>query len=161
MSDLSSPSARRVQEALRALDGDQRVIELKETARSAIEAAAAIGCPVERIAKSLVFRGRTSGKAILVIASGSRRVDEERVAEIVGERIRRASPEFVREATGFAIGGVPPLGHERPLETLVDETLMDLEAVWAAAGTPSAVFRITPAELVRLTRGRVAAVASR
>lgn len=140
---------------LRALGGDQVVVELEETARTASEAAAAIGCPIDRIAKSLVFRGRTSGRPILVIASGSRRIDEERVAEVVGEDIQRASPEFVREATGFAIGGVPPLGHERPIETLVDETLMGLEEVWTAAGTPRAVFRITPADLVQLARGRV------
>lgn len=161
MIEPASPSARRVQEALRALDGDQRVVELRETARSASEAATAIGCATEAIAKSVVFRGRTSGKPILVIVRGSRRVDEARVAKLVGEPIRRATPEFVRTVTGFAIGGVPPVGHDRPIETLVDEAMLELDEIWAAAGTPRAVFRIAPAELVRLTRGRVAEIASR
>ncbi|MBW3667353.1 MAG: ATP-binding cassette domain-containing protein [Actinobacteria bacterium] len=123
-------------------------MELEETARSASEAAAAIGCPVERIAKSLVFRGRTSGRPILVIASGSRRIDEERVAEVVGEDIRRASPEFVREATGFAIGGTPPFGHPNPVPLFVDRDLLAHDLVWAAAGTPRSVFPITPGDLV-------------
>jgi prolyl-tRNA editing enzyme YbaK/EbsC (Cys-tRNA(Pro) deacylase) len=96
---------------------------------------------------------------VLVVASGANRVDEAKVAEAIGETIARADADFVREATGFAIGGVPPIGHENPPIVLIDESLMGLAEIWAAAGTPNAVFRLTPSDLVELTHGRVAAIA--
>jgi len=95
---------------------------------------------------------------VLVVASGVNRVDEMKVAEAVGEKIARADADFVREATGFAIGGVPPIGHAKPPTVLIDQSLMALAEIWAAAGTPNAVFRLTPSELVALTGGRVASV---
>lgn len=153
------PSAQRVQDALRAAGFSNAVVELPDSARTAAEAAAAIGCEVAQIVKSLVFEARPSGRPVLVAASGSRRVDEAAVASIVGELIARASADFVRDQTGFAIGGVPPIGHARPLVSLVDETLLAYERIWAAAGHPNAVFALTPAELVRMTGGRVARVA--
>ena len=131
-----------------------------EGTRTAADAAAAIGCSVGQIVKSLVFR-RASGGALLVVASGSNRVDEEKLAALAGEPVVKADAAFVREATGFAIGGVPPAGHPAPVETVVDEDLLAYEQVWAAAGTPRTVFPLTPDELVSMTGGRVADVAAR
>lgn len=153
------PSAQKVQDALATAGFSNRVVELPDSTRSAAEAAAALGCTVGQIAKSLVFRGATSGRAVLVIASGAHRVDEARLAAELGEGIGKADAEFVREQTGFAIGGVPPVGHAGELVTLVDEALLGHEEIWAAAGHPKAVFPLTPAELVAMTRGRVARIA--
>jgi len=153
------PSAQKVQDALAAAGFANRVVELPDSTRSAAEAAAALGCTVGQIAKSLVFRGKTSGGALLVIASGAHRVDEAAVAAELGEPIGKADADFVREQTGFAIGGVPPLGHAREPVAIVDEELLKLERIWAAAGHPNAVFGLTPAELVAMTGGRVARVA--
>jgi prolyl-tRNA editing enzyme YbaK/EbsC (Cys-tRNA(Pro) deacylase) len=127
--------------------------------RTAADAAAAIGCDVAQIVKSLVFRKR-SGGALLVLVSGRNRVDEAKVGALVAEPISKADAAFVREATGFAIGGVPPAGHAEPIETLVDRDLLSLGELWAAAGTPQTVFPIAPEELVRVTGGRVADVAA-
>lgn len=131
-----------------------------EGTRTAVDAAAAIGCEVAQIVKSLVFR-LESGAPLLVVASGSNRVDERKLEGLVGEPVGKADAAFVREATGFAIGGVPPAGHPAPVTTLVDEDLLAHEEVWAAAGTPRTVFPLTPAELVAMTSGRVADVAAR
>lgn len=131
-----------------------------EGTRTAADAARAIGCDVAQIVKSLVFR-RDGGEPLLVVTSGANRVDETKVAALVGEPVGKADAAFVRAATGFAIGGVPPAGHAVPVVTLVDEDLLGLDEIWAAAGTPSTVFRLTPAELVELTGGRVADVAAR
>jgi len=135
------------------------VSEFPEGTRTAADAAAAIGVEVAQIVKSLVFR-RASGAAVLVVASGANRVDEQKVAALLGEPIGKADAAFVREATGFAIGGVPPAGHVAPIETLVDRDLLALDEVWAAAGTPRHVFPTTPDEIVKLTGGRVADVAA-
>lgn len=152
------PSAQRVQDALRAAGFANAVIELPDSARTAAEAAAAVGCEVGQIVKSLLFEGRPSGRAVLVAAAGSHRVDERAVSALVGETIARASAELVREWTGFAIGGVPPLGHARPILTVVDVALLAYERIWAAAGHPHAVFALTPAELVQMTGGTVARI---
>jgi prolyl-tRNA editing enzyme YbaK/EbsC (Cys-tRNA(Pro) deacylase) len=155
MKPASAPSALRVQVVL----GDRFAVqEFDEGTRTAAEAAAAIGCTVAEIAKSLVFRARESGRPVLVVASGVNRVDEKKVAALMGEKISRADAEFVRENTGFAIGGVPPVGHATAPLTLIDEDLLTFATIWAAAGTPNAVFKLTPAELVELTGGRVAEV---
>ena len=151
-------SAQRVRDALAALGFDVAVREFPQSTRTAAEAAAAIGCEVAQIAKSLVFRARVSGRPVLVIASGANRVDEKAVAALIGEKIGRADAEFVRTATGFAIGGVPPVGHDTPPVTLIDRDLLALDEIWAAAGTPNAVFRLTPRDLVTLTGGRVAEI---
>ena len=126
--------------------------------RTAEDAARAIGCDVAQICKSLVSRGAGSGRAVLVVASGSNRVSEERVGALLGEPLAKADADFVRAATGYAIGGVPPVGHAQPLECLVDEDLLRYAVVWAAAGTPTDVFCVTPDDLVRVTDGRVARV---
>jgi prolyl-tRNA editing enzyme YbaK/EbsC (Cys-tRNA(Pro) deacylase) len=155
MKPATSPSALKVQAAL----GDRfQALEFDASTRTAADAAAAIGCTVAEIAKSLVFRAGRTGRPVLVIASGDKRVDEKKVAAAIGEPIARADAEFVRAATGHAIGGVPPVGHTIQPIALIDETLMTFTDIWAAAGTPNAVFRLTPSDLVELTGGRIAAV---
>ena len=153
-----SPSAQKVQQALNAFGLPLHVLELPASTRSAVEAAQAIGCRVEQIAKSLIFRSSLSGRPVLVIASGPNRVNEMKIGELLGEPIGKADADFVRQRTGFAIGGVPPVGHAEPLETFIDEDLLKLDEIWAAAGTPNAVFRLTPLDLVNITSGRVVAV---
>ncbi|GAB4500651.1 MAG: YbaK/EbsC family protein [Anaerolineales bacterium] len=150
-----SPSAQKVSNVLRALGYTGQVIEHAESTRTAQEAADRAGCALGQITKSLIFRGKTSGKGILVLTSGANRVDEKRIAAYAGEPIQRADPEFVRAATGYAIGGVPPVGHAAPLETYLDEDLMQYATIWAAAGTPNAIFELTPAELQRWTGGKI------
>jgi prolyl-tRNA editing enzyme YbaK/EbsC (Cys-tRNA(Pro) deacylase) len=155
----SSPTVRRVQEALGALGLGHEVVDLGQSARTAADAAGAVGCRVDQIAKSLVFRLRESGRALLVVTSGAHRVDEARVAALVGEALERADADFVRAETGFAIGGVAPIAHLKPVVTLIDEHLLTFEEIWAAAGHPNMVFRLRPVDLVTMTGGRVAAVA--
>ena len=157
MKPASAPSALKVQGVL---GPSYEVLEFDAGTRTAADAAAAIGCSVAEIAKSLLFRARDSGRPVLVVASGVNRVDEKKVAALIGEKIARADADFVREMTGYAIGGVPPVGHATAPLTLIDSDLMTFAAIWAAAGTPNAVFRLTPAELVKLTGGQVAEVAS-
>jgi prolyl-tRNA editing enzyme YbaK/EbsC (Cys-tRNA(Pro) deacylase) len=152
------PSAQRVQDALVAGGFTNEVIVLDRPTRTAAEAATALGCEVAQIAKSLVFRRAGTGAPILIITSGANRVDERAIAAAIGEPIGRATAEFVRETTGFAIGGVPPIGHARPIETLVDEDLTRFDEIWAAAGHPSSLFRVTAAELRRMTGARVVSV---
>jgi prolyl-tRNA editing enzyme YbaK/EbsC (Cys-tRNA(Pro) deacylase) len=139
-----------VQSALDAAGIEARIIELSASARTAAEAAAAVGCSVAQIAKSLVFRGAESGDAILVIASGTNRVNEKKIAEHAGEAIAKADADFVRERTGYAIGGIPPAGHASPLRTFIDRDLLQYDRIWAAAGTPHAVMELTPAQLTNL-----------
>ena len=152
-------SIQRVQEALRALGLAHEVVDLGQSARTAADAARAVGCRVDQIAKSLVFRLRDSGRPLLVVTSGANRVDEAKVGAVVGEPLERADADFVRAETGFAIGGVAPIGHARPVVTLIDEHLLRFEEIWAAAGHPNTVFRLTPDDLVTMTGGRVVVVA--
>ncbi len=150
-----SPSAQKVQEVLRERGfGHLEVFEHTRSTRTAQEAAEAVGAAVGQIVKSLIFRGVQSGKPYLLLVSGPNRVHEAKVAEVIGEGLERADPGFVREVTGFVIGGVPPVGHATPLETLIDPDLLQHDCIWAAAGTPNAVFGLTPDELLRLTGGR-------
>lgn len=150
-----SASARKVQDALNNFGMRLQVVELPASTRSAVEAAQAIGCRVNQIAKSLIFRGSHTGRPVLVIASGANRVNEKALGEALGEPLGKADADFVRQRTGFAIGGVPPVGHAEPPVTFIDEDLLKLEDIWAAAGTPNAVFRLSPADLVKITNGRV------
>ena len=153
------PAAARVQGLLQEMGLAAEVIEFAESTRSSAEAAAQVGCDVAQIAKSLVFRAKASGRPVLVIASGANRVDEKAVETLLGERIGKADADFVRDKTGYAIGGVAPVGHAAKPATFIDEDLLAFEAIWAAAGTPFAVFRLTPGDLVRLTGGQVARIA--
>jgi prolyl-tRNA editing enzyme YbaK/EbsC (Cys-tRNA(Pro) deacylase) len=151
------PSADRVQRALASAGVDARVIELDVAARTAQQAADALGIAVGQIAKSLIFRAARSDRAVLVIAAGDRRVSEARIAALLGEPIERATPQFVRQHSGFAIGGVAPVAHAMPMTTFVDASLRRFETVWAAGGTPHCVFPIRPDELVRVSGGTEAA----
>ena len=154
MSEVLTPAAERVQELLRAARSEARVRQLPVTARTAADAAAAIGCTVAQIAKSLVFKTR-SGTPVLVIASGVNRVDEAKIAAALGEPIGKADASFVRDTTGYAIGGVAPVGHATPPRIFIDQDLRRHEILWAAAGHPHAVFPVSPVELERLTQGSV------
>jgi len=158
MTTQLSPSVQKVQEALRALGFSIQVVELEATTRTSADAAQAVGCKVEQIAKSLVFEGKQSQKPILVIASGSNRVNEKRIGELISEPLRKADADFVRQHTGFAIGGVPPVGHLEKLDIFIDEDLLQYGEIWAAAGSPHAVFKLTPSDLIKMTGGRVTSI---
>src|SRR6516162_7882853 len=154
------PAAARVQALLNEMGLEAEVVEFAESTRSSAEAAAQVGCDVAQIAKSLVFRAKASDRPVLVMASGANRVDEKAVAALLGEKIGKADADFVRDKTGYAIGGVAPVGHAVKPATFIDKDLLKLDLIWAAAGTPFAVFPLTPPELIRLTGGRVAKIAA-
>lgn len=160
MADASplSASARRVQRALDSAGVEATITEYDVPARTSAEAAVVLGCRVGEIAKSLVFR-TAEDRPVLVIASGANRVDEAKVAAALGTGIRKADAAFVRQVTGFAIGGIPPLAHATPIATLIDRDLLGYALVYAAGGTPNAMFPIRPADLVRVSGGTPADVA--
>jgi prolyl-tRNA editing enzyme YbaK/EbsC (Cys-tRNA(Pro) deacylase) len=158
--DALPDAARRVALLLRERGHATRIVMLPETGKTSAEAAAGLGCQVAQIAKSIVFRRREDDAPVLVIASGANRVDERKVTTQVGE-IGRADAKFVREKTGYAIGGVCPIGHSTPPVTLIDADLLMLDSVWAAAGHPHAVFNLSPQELVALTGAPVVDIALR
>jgi prolyl-tRNA editing enzyme YbaK/EbsC (Cys-tRNA(Pro) deacylase) len=152
---------RRVQAALEALGLPAEIRTVDESTHTAPQAAAAVGCELGAIVKSLVFRGTRSGDALLVLVSGANRADEALVEAALGEPVERADADFVRAATGYAIGGVAPVGHPAPLGTAIDADLLAYGTVWAAAGTPRAVFPVAPEALVEATGGIVAALGAR
>ena len=156
MPEELSSSARKVQQALNELGMSLQVVELPGSTRTAVEAAQAVGCQVGQIVKSLVFKAKRSERPILVIASGQNRVDEKRIEALIGEPLGKADADFVRQRTGFVIGGVPPVGHLEKLETYIDQDLLEFDELWAAAGTPHAVFRLSPADLLQISGGQVA-----
>jgi prolyl-tRNA editing enzyme YbaK/EbsC (Cys-tRNA(Pro) deacylase) len=147
-------SALRVQDFLTAKGFAFEVVELPGSTRTAQEAADSIGCEVAQIAKSLVFRDQETGLPVLVIASGSNRVDLAKIEQQTGMKLGKADGSYVKEKVGFAIGGIPPAGHSKPLQTLLDTDLKNYGVIWAAAGTPFAVFKLKPADLEPLTNGR-------
>lgn len=149
------PSAQRVQKILNELGYTGQVVEHEASTRTAIEAAEAAGCAVGQIVKSLVFRLQPANEAVLVLVSGPNRVHEKHLGRLLGGVLERANADFVREVSGYAIGGVPPVGLKTPIKTYVDEDLLQYEMVWAAAGTPNAVFKVSPQELVRMSGGQV------
>lgn len=155
MSDELPASAQRVQDALRAKGYPHRVVEMPESTRTAADAAAACGCTVGQIAKSILFKA-ADGEPVLVVTSGSNRVDADKVGALLGAMPGKADADFVRTSTGYAIGGVPPLGHAGPVKILIDQDLMRFDEIWAAAGTPKCVFRLAPSELAAMTGGTVA-----
>lgn len=157
-SNILSKSAQSVQDALTEKGVEFKVVELSASTRTAQEAADTIGCEVAQIIKSLVFRTKETNKPILVLASGVNRVNEKTIEKHVGEKITKADADFTREKTGFVIGGVPPLGHKMKIETFIDEDLLKYEILWAAAGTPNAVFDLHSAELAELTTGKVISI---
>ena len=144
---------------IQAILGDAfSVLEFEQSTHSSAEAAAAVGCEVSQIAKSMLFKA-TDGRPVLVVASGSNRVDEKKITALLGQKITRADAAFVLDRTGFAVGGVPPVGHITPPVTFLDRDLQLYPIIWAAAGSPNAVFALSPADLVRLTGAEFADVA--
>jgi prolyl-tRNA editing enzyme YbaK/EbsC (Cys-tRNA(Pro) deacylase) len=155
MVEKLSSSVRRVQAALDQYGLGFKVVEMPQSTRTAEEAADAVGCRVGQIVKSMIFKGSVLQRAILVATSGANRVHEKKVGEFISEKLMRADPEFVREQTGFAIGGVAPVGHIQPVLTLIDQDLLQYDEIWAAAGTPKTVFKLTPQDLQKITNGKV------
>lgn len=153
-----SPSAQKIQNILNSLGYDYTVIEHAESTRTAQEAAERAGCELGQIVKSLIFRGKESGKPIIVLTSGANRVDEKTIREHAGEGIGKADADFVRAVTGFAIGGVPPVGHVQKIETYMDEDFLQYEVVWAAAGTPNAIFELKTSDLEKMTDAKIVRV---
>ncbi|AOK28093.1 cys-tRNA(pro)/cys-tRNA(cys) deacylase [Burkholderia singularis] len=158
--DQLPDSARRVALLLRERGHAKDIVMLEETGKTSAEAAAGLGCSVAQIAKSILFRRRADSAPVLVVASGANRVDEKKVAAHVGD-IGRADAKFVRDHTGYAIGGVCPVGHLVEPVTLIDRDLLELDSLWAAAGHPHAVFNLSPQELVALTGAPIAEIAVR
>ncbi|MBX3679040.1 YbaK/EbsC family protein [Cognatazoarcus halotolerans] len=152
-------SVQRVEQALAALGIETSIIEFAASTRTAVDAAREIGCDVAQIAKSIVLRGLQDDTCVLVIASGASRVDEHKVATLVGQPVAKADATFVRARTGFAIGGVAPVGHLGAVTVLVDEGLWSLDPIWAAAGAPNAVFCLSADDLHRIPEIRVGDVA--
>ena len=154
----SKGSVARVRDALARHGLQAEIKEFDASTRTSADAAAAIGCTVAQIAKSVIFRAKGANQPVLVIASGINRIDEKRLEAVLGDKIGRADAEFVRATTGFAIGGVAPVGHTGPVRIFIDENLDQYDEILAAAGSPNAVFRLTPADLRRITGGQVIAV---
>jgi Cys-tRNA(Pro) deacylase len=157
MSTLSH-SADKFQNLLNSLGYEYQVIEHAESTRTAQEAAERAGCELGQIVKSLIFKGKDSGKPILVLTSGANRVDEKRIREYAQEGIGKADADFVRTITGYAIGGVPPLGHIQKMETYLDEDFLQYKTIWAAAGTPNAIFELKTSDLQKMTNGTIVRV---
>jgi prolyl-tRNA editing enzyme YbaK/EbsC (Cys-tRNA(Pro) deacylase) len=151
-------SAQKVQGELNKLGYENRVMELPDSTRTAKEAADALGCSVGQIAKSILFCLKNANEPVLVVASGSNRINEQEVEKNLNDKLGKADADFVREQTGFVIGGVPPLAHQEPIMTFIDQDLFDYDEIWAAAGHPKAVFKLTPVELEKMTGGKVIAV---
>ncbi|MGH2497131.1 MAG: YbaK/EbsC family protein [Ktedonobacteraceae bacterium] len=158
MSKEPGASVKKVQHTLKSLGFSDEIVVFPDSTRTAIEAAQAVGCSLGQIVKSLVFKSAQSHKPVLALVSGANRVNEKRLSSLVGEDIEKADADFVRQHTGFAVGGVPPVGHVERLATFIDEDLMQYDAVWAAAGSPHTVFRLTPGDLQALTGGEVVTV---
>jgi len=151
-------SVTRVLNALEELELAAQVLDLPASTRTAEKAAEAVGCHVSQIVKSLVFTTKKENQPLLILTSGSNRVDENHIASQINQKVKFADPEFVRDKTGFAIGGVAPVGHINPIETFIDRDLLKYDELWAAAGSPHAVFSIRPDELIKACQGKIISV---
>ncbi len=159
MDNILAKSAQSVQNALAKKGLECKVVELSASARTAQDAATALGCEVAQIVKSLIFKTKDTHQPVLVLASGPNRVNEKVIESQVGEKIIKADADFTREVTGFAIGGIPPIGHKQQIEFIyIDEDLLNFESVWAAAGTPNAVFNFQAKALIEMTSGKVISI---
>lgn len=146
-----SKSLKRVEAALAAAGVAVEILEMAEGTRTAEDAARAAGCGVDQIAKSIIFRGETSGHVVLFLTAGGNRVDPARASAVAGQPLGKADADLIRAETGFAIGGVSPVGHLVPIRAYLDPRLLEFDRVWAAAGTPRHIFAIAPADLERIT----------
>lgn len=159
MNQTLTKSAQSVQDALASKGLGCKVVVLADSTRTANDAAAAISCDVGQIIKSLIFKTKGSDQAVLILASGPNRVNEKTIESQLGEKITKADAEYVREVTGFAIGGIPPVGHKQKIEHIfIDEDLLTYDSVWAAAGTPNAVFNMRADDLLEMTQGTVVSI---
>lgn len=159
MKNVLNQNAQNVQNTLKKGGLDCQVVVLPESTRTAVEAAMAISCQEAQIVKSLIFKTKSTEQPVLVLASGPNRVDEKVIQNYVGEKITKADAKYTKDITGFTIGGIPPVGHKTAIDWLfIDEDLMKHESVWAAAGTPHAVFNIKSQDLVSLTKAKVISI---
>jgi prolyl-tRNA editing enzyme YbaK/EbsC (Cys-tRNA(Pro) deacylase) len=156
--EIISKSVEKVQDKLASYGITTKIVEFSASTRTAQEAADAIGCTIAQIVKSLIFCTQQTNQPILVLTSGDNRVNEKVIEQLVSEKIKKADADFVRTVTGFAIGGVPPIGHAQKITTFIDEDLLQYEQVWAAAGTPHTVFSLPSSELARVTGGIIARI---
>lgn len=151
-----SKSLKRVEAALAAAGLAADIREMQASTRTAAEAAAAVGCEVDQIVKSIIFRGEATGHVVLFLTAGGNRVDDARASAVAGQPLGKADADLIRAETGFAIGGVSPIGHLTPVTAYLDPRVLAFDTVWAAAGTPRHVFAIAPATLLKLTGASVA-----
>lgn len=151
-----SKSVRRVQSALAEAGVEARILEMGESTRTALDAAQAAGCAVDQIAKSIIFRGEETGHVVLFLTAGGNRVDASKATAVAGQPLGKADADLIRAETGFAIGGVAPVGHLKPVTAYFDSRLMDFDVVWAAAGTPRHIFAMDPRRLLDITGAKVA-----
>jgi len=159
MNQSLTKSAQSVQNALAKQGLECTVVELSSSTRTAQEAAVAIGCDVAQIVKSLIFKTKQTHKPVLILASGPNRVNEQVIESYIGEKLSKADADFTREVTGFAIGGIPPIGHKQIIDLIfIDQDLLKFDSVWAAAGTPNAVFNLQGSALVEMTKGTVISI---
>lgn len=158
MANSLSKSAQSIQDVLAKNGLQLKVTELSSSTRTAKEAADTIGCEVAQIIKSLIFRAKSTQKPILVLASGVNRVNEKIIEGLIKDKLEKADADFTPEVTGFAIGGIPPIGHKQLIETFIDEDLFQFEDLWAAAGTPNAVFNLKSKDLNKLIHGKIISV---
>jgi len=159
MNQALAKSAQSVQDALASKGLECKVIELSDSTRTAYDAASTIGCDVSQIVKSLIFKTKSTHKPVLILASGPNRVNEKLIESYVGEKITKANADFTREITGFAIGGIPPVGHKQKIDFIfIDEDLLKFDNVWAAAGTPNSVFNLQGKDLLSMTNGKVISI---
>ena len=160
MNQLIARSAQSVQESLKKAGLECKVLELPSSTKTAIDAAMSIGCDISQIVKSLIFKTKETARPVLVLASGQSMVSEKQIELNIGEKITKADADFTREITGFAIGGIPPIGHKHYIDLIfIDQDLLNCDEVWAAAGTPNAVFCIKGKDLLSVTNGKVISIA--
>jgi prolyl-tRNA editing enzyme YbaK/EbsC (Cys-tRNA(Pro) deacylase) len=158
MAETLGKSAAKIQDELNRYGLELKVITMNASTRTCVEAANTIGCEVGQIVKSMIFRGKTTGMPVLIVASGNNRINEKKMKEYLGEAVSRPDAAFVQTVTGFAIGGIPPVGHANKITCFIDEDLFDYQEIWAAAGTPFAVFKLTPDQLATITQGKIISV---
>ncbi|OIP97828.1 prolyl-tRNA editing protein [Candidatus Wirthbacteria bacterium CG2_30_54_11] len=152
------PTALKVKNLLHDMGFEIKVLEFPQGTKTSQDAAFCVGCEIAQIAKSIVFRAKIKGDCVIVVASGAHRVDERKVEKLIGEKLSKGDADFVREKTGYVIGGVAPVGHTTVCRTFIDESLLSYEIIYGAAGTPNAVFAMAPADLLKMTGGQVADV---
>lgn len=159
MNQLLAKSAKTVQYVLAKKGLECKVVEMADSTRTAQDAANAIGCDIAQIVKSLIFKTKATHRPVLILVSGQNRVNEKVIESHVGEKITKADADFTKDITGFAVGGIPPIGHRQVIDFIfIDQDLMKFDSIWAAAGTPNAVFNLQSKNLVEMTEGKIISI---